>query len=153
MFNAAFIANPYLMVASAGLTVFSQYQAGAAEKQRQNAIAAQQEQNAKFAKLEAEQQHNARQARLATLIGVNDTVMAVNRRGSGDRSARRLEKTERKKSATDDGRARTQSMLTMSRQRFAAADARASGNQAMRSALFKSLGTGIQAADMYGEIG
>ena len=129
------------MIAGAGLSMYGSLQAGKAEKARQRSIAAQQEQNAKFEQLSAMQAHNERQDRLATLIGMNETSRAVNNRGSSDRSIAALTKAEKKKSATSDGRARTQSMLTISRTRFAAADARASGNQAMRSALFQSVNT------------
>lgn len=141
--------NPYLMIASAGIQMIGKQQAASAERRRQNAIAAQHEQNAKFQALEALQQHNARQDRLQTMLSVNDTVMAVNNRGSNDRSLKALTRGEKKKSATDDGRARTQTLLEQSRTRFAAADARAAGNQAMRSAFTSNIGTLIGAVDKY----
>lgn len=146
------MSNPALMIAGAGLSMYGSLQAGKAEKARQRSIAAQQEQNAKFEQLSAMQAHNERQDRLATLIGMNETSRAVNNRGSSDRSIAALTKAEKKKSATSDGRARTQSMLTISRTRFAAADARASGNQAMRSALFQSVNTGLQAYDKFSQV-
>ena len=147
--NPTLFTNPYLMVAFAGLSIYGTMSAGKAEQNRQNSIAAQQKQNARFEELNALQAHNERQSRLSALINANDTLKAVNRRGGGDRSAARLEAAEKRKSKTSDSRARTQSMLTLSRTRFAAADAKASGNQAVRSALFESRGTGLQAYDMY----
>lgn len=141
--------NPYLMLASAGVQMIGKQRAASAERQRQNQIAAQYEQNAKFQALEALQQHNARQDRLQTMVSVNDTVRAVNNRGSNDRSIKALTAAEKKKSATDDGRARTQTLLEQSRTRFAASDARASGNQAMRTAFTSNIGTLIGAVDKY----
>jgi len=152
MFNFLAISNPALMIAGAGLSIYGSMQAGKAEQQRQRSIAAQQEQNAKFEELSAIQAHNERQSRLASLMNVNEAVRAKSNRGSNDRSLAALTKAEKKKSATSDGRARTQSMLTTSRMRYAASDARASGNQAMRSALFKSVGTAINFSDAYGQI-
>ena len=143
--------NPYFMIASAGIQMYGRQQAAKTERRRQQDIAAQQEQNAKFQALEALQQHNARQDRLQTMLSVNDTVMAVNNRGSNDRSIKALTKAEKKKSATDDSRARTQTLLEQSRTRFAAADARAAGNQAMRSAFTKNIGTLVGAVDKYQE--
>ena len=144
--------NPYFMLASAGLQMYGRQQAASAERQRQNQIAAQHEQNAKFQALEALQQHNARQDRLQTMLSVNDTVRAVNNRGSNDRSIKALTKAEKQKSATDDGRARTQTLLEQSRTKFAAADARATGNQAVRSAFIKNVGTIVGAVDKYQDL-
>ena len=45
--NPLMMSNPYLMAAGVGLTILGNYQAGKAEKRRQQAIAAQQEQDAK----------------------------------------------------------------------------------------------------------
>ena len=42
------MSNPAFMIAGAGLSIYGSFQAGKAEQQRQKAIAAQQEQNAKF---------------------------------------------------------------------------------------------------------
>ena len=153
MFNFLAMSNPAFMVAAAGLSIYGSMQAGKAEQARQRQIAAQQEQNAKFEELSALQAHNERQDRLASLIGVNETMRAKANRGSNDRSIAALTRAEKKKSSTQDNRARTQTMLSVSRSRFAAADARAQGNQAMRTALFKSVGTAIGAADRYSEIG
>lgn len=150
--NPLMMSNPYFMVAAAGLSIYGSLQAGKAEQQRQRAIEAQQKQNAKFEELSALQAHNERQDRLSSLIGVNETMRAKSNRGSNDRSIAALTRAEKKKSSKEDGRARTQSMLTTSRTRFAAADARASGNQAMRSALFKSVGTAISLGDSMSEI-
>ena len=152
MLNFLAMSNPAFMVAAAGLSIYGSMQAGKAEQARQRQIAAQQEQNAKFEELSALQAHNERQDRLASLIGVNETIRAKGNRGSNDRSIAALTKAERKKSATADGRARTQSMLSVSRSRFAAADARVQGNQAMRTALFKSVGTAISLGDKMSEI-
>lgn len=150
--NPLMMSNPYLMAAGIGLSVIGSYQAGRAEKRRQEAIAAQQEQDARMQQLAAEQQHNARQERLQLLMRTNDTVMAFNNRGANDRSMKALTSAEKRKSKTDDGRARLQSMLGVSRSKFAASDARAAGNQAMRSALVKSAGTIIGAVDRYQDI-
>lgn len=150
--NPLMFSNPYLMAAGVGLTILGNYQAGKAEKTRQQQIAAQQEQDVKMMQLQSEQDHNARQERLSTLLNVNDTIRAFNNRGSNDRSIKALTRTEKKKSSTDDSRARLQSMLGQSRSRFAASDARAAGNQAMRSAFTKSLGTIVGAVDAYSEL-
>lgn len=152
MLNFLAMSNPAFMVAAAGLSIYGSMQAGKAEKARQRQIAAQQEQNAKFEELSALQAHNERQDRLASLIGVNETIRAKGNRGSNDRSIAALTASEKKKSSTQDNRARTQTMLSVSRSRFAAADARAQGNQAMRTALFKSVGTAVSLGDKMSEI-
>lgn len=151
--NPLMMSNPYLMIAGVGLSMLGSYSAGKAEKNRQNAIAAQQKQNAEFEKLSAEQEHNARQAKLDALLRMNEAARGKNNRGSNDRSLAALTRANKKESATGDARARVQSMLTQSRMQYAAADARASGNQAMRSALFQAVGTGIKGADAYSQIG
>jgi hypothetical protein len=151
--NPLMMSNPYLMIAGVGLSMLGSYQAGKAEKNRQNAIAAQREQDAKLMQLQSEQEHNERQGKLDALLRMNEAARAVNNRGSNDRSLNALTRASKKQSATSDSRARLQTMLGQSRSRFAAADAKASGNQAMRSALFQAVGTGIQGADAYGKIG
>ena len=150
--NPLMMSNPYLMIAGVGLSMLGSFSAGKAEKNRQNAIAAQREQDAKLMQLQSEQEHNERQSKLDALLRMNEAARGKNNRGSNDRSLNALTRASKKQSATSDSRARLQTMLGQSRSRFAAADARASGNQAMRSALFQAVGTGIEGADAYGDI-
>jgi len=130
--------DPSMMAISAGLQVFGAIQSGRAEKRRQAAIAMQQEQNAKMEKLRALQDHNARIEAFKAYESTANTVRAVNNRSSSDRSYQAIMKASKEKSRTDLGRARTQSLFTQGRMRFAAQDARYSGSIAMQQALLSA---------------
>ena len=130
--------DPTFLAISTGLKVFGAMQAGRAEKRRQAAIAAQQEQNAKFEKLRALQDHNARIAAFSAYESTANAARAINRRSTSDRSYQAIMKASRERSRDDLDRVRVQSLLTQSRMAFAAADARASGSLAMQQALLSA---------------
>ena len=144
-----FFSNPYVMIGMAGLSALGSMQAGRAENRRQQAIADQQEQNAKFEKLRAMQEHNARLSNLRGFQSAANVARAVNQRGQSDRSYRAIMKASQKDAKTDEGRARTQTLFTQSRMKFAAADARFSGSQALRQGQMQALGTMSQGISRY----
>ena len=147
-----FFSNPYVMIGMAGLSALGSMQAGRAENRRQQAIADQQEQNAKFEKLRAMQEHNARLANLRGFQTAANVARAVNQRGKGDRSYQAIMRASQRDAKTEEGRARTQSLFTQSRMRFAAADARYSGAMAVRQGQMQALGTVAQGISRYQQV-
>ena len=127
-----------LQIAGALFSFIGQQTAASAEARRQGAIAQQQEQNAKFEKLRALQEHNARVASYIAYQSTTNAVRAINRRGTGDRSLAALNRAAKSKSQEDLSRAATQSLFTQSRMQFAADDARAAGSLALQTGFFKS---------------
>ena len=122
-------------IASALFSAFGQIQAGRAERRRQAAIAAQQEQNKKFEQVRALQDHNARLASFDAFVSTTNAVAAINNRAQSDRSIAALKKAGKKRSMEQLDRARVQSLFTQSRMQFAADDARYAGQVAMQTAL------------------
>ena len=127
-----------LQIAGALFSFIGQQTAASAEARRQAAIAQQQEQNAKFEKLRALQEHNARVASYIAYQSTTNAVRAINRRGAGDRSLAALNRAAKSKSREDLSRAATQSLFTQSRMQFAADDARAAGSLALQTGFLKS---------------
>ena len=130
--------DPTLFAISTGFKLFGAMQSARAEKRRQAAIAAQQEQNAKMEKLRALQDHNARIEAFSAYQSTANTVRAVNNRSSSDRSYQAIVKAGKQRSQTDLDRARVQSLFTQGRMKFAAADARYTGSMAMQQALLSA---------------
>lgn len=147
-----FFSNPYVMIGMAGLSALGSMQAGRAENRRLQALADQQEQNAKFEKLRAMQEHNARLANLRGFQTAANVARAVNQRGQSDRSYQAIMKASQRDAKTEEGRARTQSLFTQSRMRFAAADARYSGAMAIRQGQMQALGTMAQGISRYQQV-
>lgn len=129
--------NPF-MIASAAFSAFGQLQAGRAEARRQAAIAAQQEQNKKFEKLRALQDHNARLETFERFVSTTNAVSAINNRAQSDRSIAALKKAGKERSMEELDRARLQSLFTQSRMQFAADDARFAGRMARQQALISA---------------
>lgn len=126
--------NPF-MIASAAFSVFGRIQAGRAEANRQAAIAAQQEQNKKFEKLRALQDHNARLDAFERFLSTTNAVSAINNRAQSDRSIAALKKAGKERKVEELDRARLQSLFTQGRMQFAADDARFAGRMAQQQAL------------------
>ncbi len=124
-----------LQIAGAIFSAFGQIRAGQAESRRQAAIAAQQEQNRKFEKLRALQDHNARLDSFERFLSTTNAVSAINNRAQSDRSIAALKKAGKERSMEELDRARLQSLFTQSRMQFAADDARFAGSMARQQAL------------------
>ena len=131
------MANPF-MIAGAFIIAVGALQAGNAEARRQAAIAAQQEQNKKFEKLRALQDHNARLDSFERFLSTTNAVSAINNRAQSDRSIAALKKAGKKRSMEQLDRARVQSLFTQSRMQFAADDARFAGSMARQQALMSA---------------
>ena len=129
--------NPF-MIAGSILNVYGTIQAGKAESRRQAAIAAQQEQNKKFEKLRALQDHNARLDSFERFLSTTNAVSAINNRAQTDRSIAALKKAGKEKSMDELDRARLQSLFTQGRMQFAADDARFAGRMARQQALISA---------------
>ena len=128
------MASPF-MIAGAVFNAYGQIRAGQAESRRQAAIAAQQEQNKKFEKLKALQDHNARLDLFERFLSTTNAVSAINNRAQSDRSIAALKKAGKERSMEELDRARLQSLFTQSRMQFAADDARFAGQMARQQAL------------------
>lgn len=128
------MASPF-MIAGAVFNAYGQIRAGQAESRRQAAIAAQQEQNKKFEKLKALQDHNARLDSFERFLSTTNAVSAINNRAQSDRSIAALKKAGKERSMEELDRARLQSLFTQSRMQFAADDARFAGQMARQQAL------------------
>ena len=131
------MASPF-MIAGAVFNAFGQLQAGRAESRRQAAIAAQQEQNKKFEKLRALQDHNARLESFERFLSTTNAVSAINNRAQSDRSIAALKKAGKERSMEELDRARLQSLFTQGRMQFAADDARFAGRMARQQALISA---------------
>lgn len=129
--------NPF-MIAGSILNAYGTIQAGKAESRRQAAIAAQQEQNKKFEKLRALQDHNARLDSFERFLSTTNAVSAINNRAQSDRSIAALKKAGKEKSMEELDRARLQSLFTQGRMQFAADDARFAGRMARQQALISA---------------
>lgn len=143
----------WFMVASAALSAYGTMQEGKAERRRQNRIAAQHQENAKFEALKAMQDHNKRIAEFSAYASTANTIRAINSRGSNDRSFKAIIKASENNRDTNLGRQNLQSLFTQSRMRFAASDARFAGQQAQQTAMYKALGSTAMAGHYYKEIG
>jgi len=128
------MASPF-MIAGAIFNAYGQIRAGQAESRRQAAIAAQQEQNKKFEKLRALQDHNARLNSFERYLSTTNAVSAINNRSQSDRSIAALKKAGKERSMEELDRARLQSLFTQGRMQFAADDARFAGRMARQQAL------------------
>ena len=124
------------MIAGALFSAVGQLEMGRQEARRQAAIAAQQEQNKKFEKLRALQDHNARLQSFERFINTTNAVTAINNRSQSDRSIAALKKAGKERSMEELDRARVQSLFAQSRMQFAADDARFAGRMARQSAMF-----------------
>ncbi len=131
------MANPF-MIAGAFISAVGALQAGNAESRRQAAIAAQQEQNKKFEKLRALQDHNARLDSFERFVSTTNAVSAINNRAQSDRSIAALKKAGKEKSKEELDRTRVQSLFTQGRMQFAADDARFAGSMARQQALISA---------------
>lgn len=129
--------NPF-MIAGAFISAVGALQAGNAESRRQAAIAAQQEQNKKFEKLRALQDHNARLDSFERFVSTTNAVSAINNRTQSDRSIAALKKAGKEKSKEELDRTRVQSLFTQGRMQFAADDARFAGSMARQQALISA---------------
>ena len=136
------MASPF-MIAGAVFNAYGQIRAGQAESRRQAAIAAQQEQNKKFEKLRALQDHNARLDSFERLLSTTNAVSAINNRAQSDRSIAALKKAGKERSMEELDRARLQSLFTQGRMQFAADAARFAGRMARQQALIRCLATSI----------
>lgn len=125
-------------IAGAIFSAFGQIRAGQAESRRQAAIAAQQEQNKKFEKLRALQDHNARLDSFERFLSTTNAVLAINNRSQSDRSIAALKKAGKERSMEELDRARLQSLFTQGRMQFAADDARFAGRMARQQALISA---------------
>ena len=128
------MASPF-MIAGAFISAVGALQAGNAEARRQAAIASQQEQNKKFEKLRALQDHNARLDSFERFVSTTNAVSAINNRAQSDRSIAALKKAGKERSMEELDRARLQSLFTQGRMQFAADDARFAGRMARQQAL------------------
>lgn len=126
------------MIAGAVFNAYGQIRAGQAESRRQAAIAAQQEQNKKFEKLRALQDHNARLETFERFLSTTNAVSAINNRAQSDRSIAALKKAGKERSMEELDRARLQSLFTQGRMQFAADDARFAGRMARQQALISA---------------
>jgi autotransporter translocation and assembly factor TamB len=131
------MANPF-MIAGAFISAVGALQAGNAEARRQAAIAAQQEQNKKFEKLRALQDHNARLDSFERFVSTTNAVSAINNRAQSDRSIAALKKAGKERSKEELDRTRVQSLFTQGRMQFAADDARFAGSMARQQALISA---------------
>ena len=131
------MASPF-MIAGAVFNAYGQIRAGQAESRRQAAIAAQQEQNKKFEKLRALQDHNARLETFERFLSTTNAVSAINNRAQSDRSIAALKKAGKERSMEELDRARLQSLFTQGRMQFAADDARFAGRMARQQALISA---------------
>ena len=131
------MASPF-MIAGAFISAVGALQAGNAEARRQAAIAAQQEQNKKFEKLRALQDHNARLDSFERFVSTTNAVSAINNRAQSDRSIAALNKAGKERSKEELDRTRVQSLFTQSRMQFAADDARFAGSMARQQALMSA---------------
>ena len=131
------MASPF-MIAGAIFNAYGQIRAGQAESRRQAAIAAQQEQNKKFEKLRALQDHNARLNSFERYLSTTNAVSAINNRSQSDRSIAALKKAGKERSMEELDRARLQSLFTQGRMQFAADDARFAGSMARQQALISA---------------
>ena len=131
------MANPF-MIAGAVFNAYGQIRAGQAESRRQAAIAAQQEQNKKFEKLRALQDHNARLETFERFLSTTNAVSAINNRAQSDRSIAALKTAGKERSMEELDRARLQSLFTQGRMQFAADDARFAGRMARQQALISA---------------
>jgi len=131
------MASPF-MIAGAVFNAYGQIRAGQAESRRQAAIAAQQEQNKKFEKLRALQDHNARLETFERFLSTTNAVSAINNRAQTDRSIAALKKAGKERSMEELDRARLQSLFTQGRMQFAADDARFAGRMARQQALISA---------------
>ncbi len=129
--------NPF-MIAGAFISAVGALQAGNAEARRQAAIAAQQEQNKKFEKLRALQDHNARLDSFERFVSTTNAVSAINNRAQSDRSIAALKKAGKERSKEELDRTRVQSLFTQGRMQFAADDARFAGSMARQQALISA---------------
>ena len=131
------MASPF-MIAGAVFNAYGQIRAGQAESRRQAAIAAQQEQNKKFEKLRALQDHNARLETFERFLSTTNAVSAINNRAQSDRSIAALKKAGKERSMEELDRARLQSLFTQGRMQFAADDAWFAGRMARQQALISA---------------